>query len=289
MGGRSLLGAVLLTVALLGSGHAFAQSSPCQFVAGFADLRAMIEPETVGDCLEDEQTDVYGDVAQRTTRGTLWWTKSDSIASFTDETTTWRNGPFGLQSRSNQDRFRWEFGKRTDPKRPQPSQADIAPQEPDPPPPGHCGESPPLAPPPPPPAAAQPPPRVAAAPGRYSDDRGVVLDISVGSLRDGVTSSNQFNRPRGRWAVLNWQVRNEGTSSFTVNPLYLQLQTQDDSLFEKGNHAGLPEPSFPLVTLGPGQSVRGYVAYDLPRGQRVKAAVFQRYGSPLFTVALFDD
>jgi hypothetical protein len=85
-----------------------AQATPCPFVHGFAQLRSMIGPAVVGDCLENERPQRNGDMAQRTTKGMLVWRKFDNVTAFTDGHRTWLNGPKGLQSRLNTDLLDWE-------------------------------------------------------------------------------------------------------------------------------------------------------------------------------------
>jgi hypothetical protein len=79
----------------------------CRFVLGFATLRDMI-PEVVGECLTDQFFAANGDSQQLTTGGLLVWRKADNWTAFTDGATTWLNGPHGLQSRPNSERFPWE-------------------------------------------------------------------------------------------------------------------------------------------------------------------------------------
>lgn len=86
----------------------FAQPT-CRFVLGFAALRDMVGTQKVGDCLEDEHFNLgNGNAEQRTTGGLLVWRKVDNFTAFTDGGTTWVNGPNGLQSRPNNERFSWE-------------------------------------------------------------------------------------------------------------------------------------------------------------------------------------
>ncbi len=65
-------------------------------------------PDVVGQPLENEHYGANGDSLQQTTKGLLVWRKADNWTAFTDGSTTWINGPFGLQSRPNTDRFDWE-------------------------------------------------------------------------------------------------------------------------------------------------------------------------------------
>src|SRR6266542_3885188 len=85
-----------------------AQAS-CRFVVGFAALRDLVVAQKVGSCLEDEHFNLEnGNAEQRTSGGLLVWRKVDNFTAFTDGGTTWVNGPNGLQSRPNGERFAWE-------------------------------------------------------------------------------------------------------------------------------------------------------------------------------------
>jgi peptidoglycan/xylan/chitin deacetylase (PgdA/CDA1 family) len=90
-------------------------ASACGFQLGFKALRDQIN-EVVGDCLVDEHHNPEnGDVLQETTRGMLVWRKGDNFTAFTDGARTWVNGPHGLQTRPNAERFDWESGAQTNP------------------------------------------------------------------------------------------------------------------------------------------------------------------------------
>jgi hypothetical protein len=83
--------------------------SPCRFVLGFATLRDLVGAQKVGSCLDDEHFNLEnGNAEQRTTGGLLVWRKIDNFTAFTDGGTSWINGPNGLQSRPNNERFAWE-------------------------------------------------------------------------------------------------------------------------------------------------------------------------------------
>lgn len=106
------IAATLLLAALFvlvnGSSAANGQTS-CDFVGGFARLRDLVGAQKVGACLEDEHFNIENQNAeQRTTGGLLVWRKIDNFTAFTDGGTTWINGPGGLQSRANNERFSWE-------------------------------------------------------------------------------------------------------------------------------------------------------------------------------------
>lgn len=81
----------------------------CRFVLGFATLATMVGAGAVGQCLENQQTNIQnGDAYQRTTGGLLVWRKGDNWTAFTDGFRTWVNGPRGLQERLNTERYVWE-------------------------------------------------------------------------------------------------------------------------------------------------------------------------------------
>ena len=83
---------------------------PCGFVGGFASLRALVGAEKVGGCLEDERVNPEnGNAEQRTAGGLLVRRAGEGVSAFTDGVTTWVDGPNGLQSRPNDNRFAWEL------------------------------------------------------------------------------------------------------------------------------------------------------------------------------------
>src|SRR5207237_4465565 len=90
--------------------HVSAPGAPCWFVDGFKVLHDQI-PAIVGECITNEYHNPdNGDGLQQTTGGLLVWRKADNWTAFTNGATTWINGPCGLQSRPNNERFPWEQG-----------------------------------------------------------------------------------------------------------------------------------------------------------------------------------
>lgn len=77
------------------------------FRLGFKALASQI-PGMVGTPTEDEHWGANGDSLQQTTTGLLAWRKADNWTAFTDGSTTWVNGPSGVQARANGERFPWE-------------------------------------------------------------------------------------------------------------------------------------------------------------------------------------
>ena len=103
-----------------------AQAADCQFILGFATLKALIDDaegaDKVGECLEDQRFNpVNGDALQQTTGGLMVWRKADNWTAFTDGYRTWINGPNGLQARLNTETFDWEASPTSTPT-PEPTQ-----------------------------------------------------------------------------------------------------------------------------------------------------------------------
>jgi uncharacterized protein YkwD len=101
---------VLLAIALLAGltlGGVVHAGPAHQFQLGFKLLADQI-PDVVGQPLESERYGSNGDSLQRTTTGLMVWRKADNWTAFTDGSRTWINGPHGVQSRLNSERFPWE-------------------------------------------------------------------------------------------------------------------------------------------------------------------------------------
>lgn len=86
---------------------AHAQQAPCQFVLGFKTLHDLGSGD-IGDCTDNQAFAPNGDAQQHTTKGLMAWRKADNWTAFTNGYMTWINGPNGLVSRLNTDRFPWE-------------------------------------------------------------------------------------------------------------------------------------------------------------------------------------
>lgn len=104
---RVLIGAlVLVATSLAIAATALAQPKP-EFTLGFRALADLI-PNVVAEPVENEHHGANGDSLQATSRGLMAWRKADNWTAFTDGATTWINGPNGLESRPNGERFSWE-------------------------------------------------------------------------------------------------------------------------------------------------------------------------------------
>lgn len=108
-----MIAAALLVALLVPLTASPAAADGCRYVLGFKTLHEAI-PDMVGNCLDNEGYNVAdGDALQHTTAwhgkgGLLVWRKIDNWTAFTDGANTWINGPYGIQKRSNDERFPWE-------------------------------------------------------------------------------------------------------------------------------------------------------------------------------------
>ena len=108
-GGLPVLLAGLLLSGAPTAAPTAAQEQPCEFVLGFQALHDLI-PQIVGECLADQESNpANGDALQQTVGGLMAWRKADNWTAFTDGSTTWINGPCGIQMRPNAGPFfSWE-------------------------------------------------------------------------------------------------------------------------------------------------------------------------------------
>jgi hypothetical protein len=126
-GFRRLLVAMVLALVVTVVPAASVHSAECFFDSGFKTLHDLI-PDIVGSCTTNEMHNPEnGDGLQLTTGGLLVWRKVDNWTAFTNGVTTWINGPFGLQSRPNGERFPWEAAAAPAPSSPAPTPSTAVP------------------------------------------------------------------------------------------------------------------------------------------------------------------
>jgi len=82
-------------------------ASKPEFVLGFKSLHDL-DPADIGDPIDNQASGANGDALQHTTKGLMAWRKADNWTAFTNGYMTWINGPSGLASRLNTERFSWE-------------------------------------------------------------------------------------------------------------------------------------------------------------------------------------
>jgi|GEM_PF-2831985 len=107
---RSALAGLVMAFGVLIAIPPPAHAQNCTFVLGFATLHNMI-PTITGNCVNNESHAANGDGLQNTVNGLMVWRKADNFTAFTNGSHTWINGPFGLQTRLNNERFAWEVNQ----------------------------------------------------------------------------------------------------------------------------------------------------------------------------------
>lgn len=144
----------------------------------------------------------------------------------------------------------------------------------------------------PPAAPAAVPPAPAPATGKRIGETtvltmpsGLRLAITAHGITDPVQSSNRANNPSGRWVLIDWSIKNEGTIDFDPGYSDFKLQTMDGFLVQRGNAAGHQRPQLDTARLAPGQQARGYLVYDVPAGQVIKSLIYQPIGGRQFVIA----
>jgi len=105
---RSVLCILVLTLVFAASATLAPAQTPPVFKLGFEALADRI-PDVVGVPVENEYFNLpNGNSEQHTTKGLMVWRKADNWTAYTNGYMTWVNGPNGVQSRLNTDRFDWE-------------------------------------------------------------------------------------------------------------------------------------------------------------------------------------
>ena len=138
---------------------------------------------------------------------------------------------------------------------------------------------------PPPPAPAAPAVKRVGETTILTTPSGLRLAITAHDVTDPAQSSNRFNAPDGRYVVVDWSIKNEGVVDFDPGYGDFKIQTADGFVVQRGNHAGHRAPQLDTAKLAPGQQVRGFLAYDVPAGQVLKALIYQPSGGRQFVIA----
>lgn len=112
-----------------------------------------------------------------------------------------------------------------------------------------------------------------------------ILQITAVTLRDRVTGFYRLDVPKGRYAAVDWAVTNAGSTDYRLSTSDLKLQTGSNQILTPKRLVGMPGPDLDSGTLGPGQSVRGSLYYDVPSGENIAALIFQDARSPQVVLA----
>lgn len=113
---------------------------------------------------------------------------------------------------------------------------------------------------------------------------GLRLLVTVNDVDDNMKPGRYDTPAEGRYVTVDWTIKNDGTTDMSVNRLDFKLQTADDFVIQRATTT-TREPDLTTARLGPGQTVRGWLTYDVPKGARLKAAVYQPSGARQFVIA----
>lgn len=114
---------------------------------------------------------------------------------------------------------------------------------------------------------------------------GLRLQVTVMGIEDDVAPGKYAQPAKGRYVAVDWSLKNDGAVDVEVNRLDLKIQTSDNHVLQRGTV--IREPDLDTSKLGPGQAMRGWLTYDVPRGARVRSAIYQPFGARQFVIADF--
>jgi hypothetical protein len=118
------------------------------------------------------------------------------------------------------------------------------------------------------PATAPPPPRPSAQPVALGTEILTSKDAKITVFSVGpVESNNRFLKPAAGmvYEAADVQECASPTEDRGVNPDDFDLQMPDNT---RASHTiAIKDPGFHATTLGPGQCLRGWITYEIPRGQ----------------------
>lgn len=99
---------------------------------------------------------------------------------------------------------------------------------------------------------------------------------------DGFLPDNQFGQPEPdfRYFVVEVEVRNRSAPTESANMFDFELGLSDNSRITPG--PGWKEPSFGFTTLNTGESLRGWILFEIP----ISASPTRLFWSPAFNVTL---
>lgn len=115
-------------------------------------------------------------------------------------------------------------------------------------------------------------------------DTSKVLLVTAMASSDNVPAEHRFNAAKGRWYVVDWRVDNAGAVDVRLGSQELVLQTAGGYVIEP-TYATVREPRLDSRVIGPGQTMRGFLAYDVPSDQQPTAAIYQPQGSRQILIA----
>jgi hypothetical protein len=123
-----------------------------------------------------------------------------------------------------------------------------------------------------------------ASPGSVVASSAQGVEVKVNAYQDNVPPNNRAFQPQGRYMVVDWTITNLSATPLSVIRSDFKLQTAEGYLIDRALHINR-QPDLSSYTLGPGQTVRGWLTYDVPSRARITAFIYQPAGQPQVVVA----
>lgn len=104
--------------------------------------------------------------------------------------------------------------------------------------------------------------------------------VQVYSYNSGITSGNQFLRPKAgmQYVAIDVEGCAKAASPFgTVNPFSFHLAMPDNTRLQSGVPA--KEPALNSGAQAPGDCIRGWVTFEVPTGAKPAAVIFDELGT----------
>jgi hypothetical protein len=113
---------------------------------------------------------------------------------------------------------------------------------------------------------------------------GLRVVVLVNAVEDNVPPRRNDDPAMGRYFLVDWTLKNEGAEDFRVSVFDVKLQTSDGFVIDRTVFE-VREPELRSTTLGPGQVIRGWLTYDVPRSKPVSSAIYQPGSARQFVIA----
>ena len=113
------------------------------------------------------------------------------------------------------------------------------------------------------------------------------MAITVNSITNPAHASDPYYEAMGHWVFAEFTVVNEASKKLDFNRNYLRLLA-DDGTEVSQNLGFVHQPVLPQYpTMAPGEEIRGFLVFLVPRNSREKALIYHPSGIQRFTLAVF--
>jgi hypothetical protein len=113
---------------------------------------------------------------------------------------------------------------------------------------------------------------------------GLRVLVTVNAVEDNARPAQYQSAAKGRYLLVDWTIKKNGSEDFQVSRLDFKLQTSDGFVVDQ-TFTTVREPDLDTATLGPGQLARGWLTYDVPAGKPVVSAIYQPGRARQFVIA----